>query len=290
MRFEFINSQKKAYPVRVMCRTLEVSSSGFFAWLKGRGTHKNAERERLKTLVLNIQKQHRSSCGSRRMAQKLSQAGILAGRFRAGRLMKEAGALFVPARKFRVTTDSRHNLPVSPNLLEQNFHVEAPNQVWVSDITYLWSGEGWSYMATIIDLFNREVVGMAIKDRMDRSLIIEALKAAVWSKKPATGLIFHSDRGSQYCSDEFRSLLAFYGMKSSMSRKGNCWDNAVAESFFASLKKERTLRTTYRTRQELYSDVFEYVNMFYNCNRGHSYLAYKAPIEFASVNKARMAA
>lgn len=167
--------------------------------------------------------------------------------------------------------------------------VEAPNQVWVSDITYLWSGEGWSYMAKIIDLFNREVVGMAIKDRMDRSLIIEALKAAVWSKKPAAGLIFHSDRGSQYCSDEFRSLLAFYSMKSSMSRKGNCWDNAVAESFFASLKKERTLRT-YRTRQELYSDVFEYVNMFYNCNRGHSYLAYKAPIEFASVNKARMAA
>lgn len=290
MRFEFIESQKKAYPIKVMCWVLNVSRSGFFAWRKKSVSKREHETALLKPLVKEIQDKYKSSCGSRRMANKLTEAGVPTGRFKAARLMKDTNAPFVPTRKFRVTTDSKHNFEVSPNLLDRNFTVEAPNQVWVSDITYLWSHEGWSYLAAIIDLHNREIVGMSIKSHMDRSLVIDALKMAMWSKRPLPGLIFHSDRGSQYCSKEFRSLLAFYGMKSSMSRKGNCWDNAVAESFFASLKKERTMRTIYRTRQELNTDVFEYINMFYNCYRGHSFLGYKAPMEFASIETLKMVA
>ena len=273
-----------------MCPVLRVSRSGFFAWLKKPPSKRDQETARLKPIIQKIQKVHRSSCGSRRMSSKLTEAGFPTGRFKAARLMTEASAPFVPTRKFRVTTDSKHNFEVSPNLLDRNFKTEAPNQAWVSDITYLWSKEGWSYLAVIIDLFNREIVGAAIKTQMDRSLVIDALKMAVWKKRPGTGLVFHSDRGSQYCSKDFRSLLKFYGMKSSMSRKGNCWDNAVAESFFASLKKERTMRTIYHDRRELTTDVGNYINMFYNCYRGHSYLGNKTPMEFASDGNLKMAA
>lgn len=268
MRFEFIKSQKKAWPIKLMCSVLHVSRSGYFSWLNRPASRTKLEAERLKPLVVKIQEKHRNSCGSRMMAPKLVENGIKIGRYKAARLMKKAKAEFIPTKKFKVTTDSKHNLPVSPNLLKRNFDVEHPNQVWVSDITYLWSNQGWSYLAVILDLANREVVGAALKNTMDSSLIVEALNMAVWNKRPPAGLIFHSDRGSQYCSNEFRRLLAFYKMKSSMSRKGDCWDNAVAESFFASLKKEYIMRAVYHTREELKSDVFRYIHMFYNCYRG----------------------
>lgn len=290
MRFEFIKSQKKAWPIKLMCSVLHVSRSGYFSWLNRPASRTKLEAERLKPLVVKIQEKHRNSCGSRMMAPKLVENGIKIGRYKAARLMKKAKAEFIPTKKFKVTTDSKHNLPVNPNLLKRNFDVEHPNQVWVSDITYLWSNQGWSYLAVILDLANREVVGAALKNTMDSSLIVEALNMAVWNKRPPAGLIFHSDRGSQYCSNEFRRLLAFYKMKSSMSRKGDCWDNAVAESFFASLKKEYIMRAVYHTREELKSDVFRYIHMFYNCYRGHSYLDYKSPMQIASNRHLKIAA
>lgn len=290
MRFEFVRSQKKAWPISLMCSVLCVSRSGYFAWLKRLPSKRYQERESLKPLVQNIQENHRNSCGSRRMADKLRQAGVKTGRYKAAKLMKDANAPFVPARKFRVTTDSNHSFQIQPNLLQRDFEANEPNAAWVSDITYLWASEGWSYLAVIIDLHNREVVGAAVKKNMNKSLIIEALKMAVWNKRPPAGLIFHSDRGSQYCSNEFQNLLKFYGMKSSMSRKGDCWDNAVAESFFASLKKEYIMRRKYRTRKELKADVFRYIYMFYNCYRGHSYINYKSPMDVASENSLRKAA
>lgn len=290
MRFEFIRSQKKAWPISVMCHVMRVSRSGFFSWLQRGASKRKVETDRVKPLVVEIQEHYRNSCGARRMSMKLRQSGIKAGRFKAARLMREAKASFIPARKFRITTDSKHNLPISPNLLKRNFHAEAPNQVWVSDMTYLWTCEGWSYLAVIIDLANREVVGFALKNIMDKTLVIDALNMAVRQKRPPVGLIFHSDRGSQYCSKDFQGLLAVYGMKSSMSRKGDCWDNAVSESFFASLKKEYIMRTSYRTRKELKADIFHYIYMFYNCYRGHSYLGYKSPMEIASIDSSEMAA
>ncbi len=290
MRFEFIKSQRKAWPIKLMCSVLRVSRSGYFSWLNRPASKSKQETERLKPLVVAIQRKHRNSCGSRRMAHKLRQEGVEIGRHKAAQLMKKAKAEYIPVKKFKVTTDSKHNFPVSSNLLHRNFDFHQPNMAWVSDITYLWTKEGWSYLAVIIDLSNREVVGAALKNTMDRSLIIEALNMAVWNKRPPAGLIFHSDRGSQYCSNEFRRLLAFYKMRSSMSRKGDCWDNAVAESFFASLKKEYTMRAVYQTREELKIDVFRYIHMFYNCYRGHSYLDYKSPMQIASNGLLKIAA
>jgi transposase InsO family protein len=194
--------------------------------------------------------------------------------------MKKAGVTVKHSRKFRVTTDSKHNLPVAPNLLARNFQVDRPNTVWCSDITYLWTMEGWLYLATVIDLFSRKVVGWAMSNRINASLATDALSMAYWRRKPEKGLIHHSDRGSQYAGGDYQNLLGSYGMICSMSRKGDCWDNAVAESFFHSMKTEWTTRMLYRNRGDARSDVIHYIEMFYNSNRLHSYLNYKNPNDF----------
>jgi len=281
MKFEFVHKQKKAFPTTVLCKVMNVSRSGYFSWVKRFPSKRMKEIESLKPVVSDVQRRYRSSCGSRRMCVELKKLGVQAGRKKVSTLMKIAEAPYIPAKRYRVTTDSNHNFTKSPNILNRAFNVCLPNQVWISDITYLWTQEGWLYLAIIMDLYNREIIGMAIDSQMETKLIVEALKAAYWHKKPRKGLIFHSDRGSQYCSKQFLALLQFYGMASSMSRKGNCWDNSVAESFFASLKKERTMRTVYKTRQEAKNDVLDYVYMFYNSNRVHSYLDYKTPKETA---------
>jgi transposase InsO family protein len=187
--------------------------------------------------------------------------------------MKLAGVSAKQKRKFKVTTDSKHNLPVAPNLLNREFEVAAPDQVYVSDITYIWTNEGWLYLAIVLDLFSRQVVGWSLNSRMSRRLIMDALQMAIWRRRPASGLLFHSDRGSQYCSADFQKMLKQHKMISSMSRKGNCWDNAVAESFFGSLKTERVFFSNYTTRDEARKDVVDYIEMFYNSRRRHSYLA-----------------
>jgi transposase InsO family protein len=204
--------------------------------------------------------------------------------------MKMAGVIAKQPRKFKATTDSKHNLPVAPNLLNRDFTASKPNEVWVSDITYVWTTEGWLYLTVIIDLFSRQIVGWSMSNRMTRKLVMDALRMAFWRRKPGTGTIFHSDRGSQYCSRAFQGLLKCYGMESSMSRKGDCWDNAVAESFFGSLKTERVFFTNYKTREEARRDIVDYIEMFYNCKRLHSYLGYVSPRRFEEMWPLKMAA
>jgi transposase InsO family protein len=194
--------------------------------------------------------------------------------------MKLADVAAKQKKKFKVTTDSKHNLPVAPNLLNRQFEVKEPDKVYVSDITYIWTHEGWLYLAVVIDLFSRQVVGWSMNKRMTSKLIMDALQMAIWRRSPSLGLVFHSDRGSQYCSNNFQKMLKTHGMVSSMSRKGNCWDNAVAESFFGSLKTERIFFANYSTRENARRDVVDYIEMFYNSNRRHSYLGYVSPKEF----------
>ena len=198
----------------------------------------------------------------------------------SGRYRKLAGVTAKQKKKFKATTDSKHNLPVAPNLLNRQFEVKEPDQVYVSDITYIWTSEGWLYLAVILDLFSRQIVGWSLNNRMTRKLIMDALRMAIWRRRPAPGLIFHSDRGSQYCSKDFQEMLKTHKMKSSMSRKGDCWDNAVAESFFGSLKTERVFFTNYKTREEARRDIVDYIEMFYNSKRRHSYLGYLSPKVF----------
>jgi putative transposase len=196
------------------------------------------------------------------------------------RLMRENGIRARHKRRYQATTDSKHRLPVAPNLLNRNFAPPAPNQSWSADITYIWTDEGWLYLAVVLDLFNREVVGWSIKPRMTTDIVLDALTMAWFRRQPAAGLIHHSDRGSQYASHAFQGRLAEYGMVCSMSRKGNCWDNAPAESFFNSLKNERVHGTRYTTREDARADLFDYIEVFYNRSRRHSTLGYHSPVQF----------
>ena len=233
--------------------------------------------------VRQINRETRRSYGSRRTSKRLRSQGHDVGRYRARSLMKKAGVSVKHRKKFKITTDSRHNLPVAPNLLNRNFQVDRPDAVWCSDISYLWTMEGWLYLAVVIDLYSRKIVGWAISSRMKASLATEALLMAYWRRKPGKGLIHHSDRGTQYAGKDYQKLLNAYGMICSMSRKGDCWDNAVAESFFHSLKTEWTSEIIYRTRNDGRSDVILYIEMFYNSNRLHSYLGYKNPNDFEKI-------
>jgi len=246
--------------------------------------------DKLVPLVREIHKESKGTYGTRRMAKALRELGIPCGRRRAGTLMKMAGVIARQPRKFKATTDSKHNLPVAPNLLQRDFAASKPNEAWASDITYIWTTEGWIYLAVILDLFSRQVVGWSMSNRMTKKLVMNALRMAFWRRKPEAGTIFHSDRGSQYCSKAFQTLLKCYGMKSSMSRKGDCWDNAVAESFFGSLKTERVFFTNYKTRKEARLDIVDYIEMFYNCKRLHSYLGYVSPRRFEEMWPLKMAA
>jgi putative transposase len=214
------------------------------------------------------------------MVRELRLRGFPASKKRVERLMQENGIKAKHKRRFKVTTDSKHNLPIAPNLLDRNFTPDAPNQVWTSDITYLWTEEGWLYLAITMDLFNREVVGWSLKPRMTADIVTDALAMAWFRRKPATGLIHHSDRGSQYASHAFQAKLKGYGMTCLMSRKGNCWDNAPTESWFGSFKNERVYGERFETRDEVIAMTFEYIEVFYNRKRLHSTLGYKSPMQF----------
>jgi transposase InsO family protein len=259
---------------------MEVSRSGYYQYLK---TDHNMKADRdfgLLSQVRQIHGETRGSYGSRRTSARLRSQGHDVGRYRARSLMKKAGISVKRRRKFRITTDSKHNLPVAPNLLDRNFQVDRPDTVWCSDISYLWTIEGWLYLAVVIDLYSRKVVGWAMSSRLKGSLVTEAFSMAYWRRKQGKGLIHHSDRGSQYAGSDYRQLLDTYGMICSMSRKGDCWDNAVAESFFHSLKTEWTAEILYPTRNDARSDVIQYIEMFFNSQRLHSYLGYKNPNDF----------
>jgi len=222
----------------------------------------------------------RGSLGSRTMAENLQRQGFEIGRDKTRRLMKSLKLKVRRKRKYKVTTDSKHNFPVAKNVLNREFSPSAPNQAWGSDITYLWTQEGWVYLAVIIDLYSRRVVGWAIDRRMKKALVIRALMMAVKLRKPGSGLIHHSDRGSQYASHDYQKLLKQHKMLCSMSRKGNCWDNAPVERFFSSLKREWTGHRLYRTRQQAIADVREYIAVYYNSKRLHSTLGYTTPMNY----------
>ncbi len=279
MRFRFIQTEKAIYPVRVLCRTLAVSCAGFYAWCR-RGLSLRAQQDAV--LKVEIRAAHAASgkrYGSPRIHADLKAENQHVGRKRVARLMREESLEGQRKRRFRVTTDSRHSHPVAANELKRNFTTSSPNKIWVTDITYIWTREGWMYLAAILDLFSRRVVGWSIDSHIDRSLALDALAMALKTRRPEPGLLHHSDRGIQYASVEYQSQLQDRGIICSMSRKGDCWDNAVAESFFSTLKAELVHGTDYVSRSQARASVFEYIEVFYNNRRRHSALGYVSPVE-----------
>jgi putative transposase len=259
---------------------MEVSRSGYYRFLKK--YHQNLIDKDFKLLsdVRHIHQKSRGTYGSRRMVKSLRAIGYSVGRYKTRSLMKKAGLEAKSRKKFKRTTDSRHKLPVAANLVNQQFQVYRPNKIWCGDITYLWTLEGWLYLAVIIDLYSRKVVGWALDTQLKTSLALEALRMAYWRQKPAKGLIHHSDRGSQYAAHDYQQSLKAFGMIPSMSRKGDCYDNAVAESFFHTLKNDQFGDQIYSTRLEARQAVIDYIEMFYNSHRLHSSLGYVSPNDF----------
>lgn len=290
MRYQFIDTAKKAYSLSLLCKVMQVSRSGFYFWKSKDKSFRQKERDRLLPKVKAIHRQTKQSYGARRISVELEAQGESCGRTKAATLMKLAGVCAKQKKKFKATTDSKHNLPVAPNLLNRNFEASVPDTVYCSDITYIWTNEGWLYLAVILDLFSRQVVGWSMDNRITKKLVLNALQMAFWRRRPAVGLIFHSDRGSQYCSNDVQKMLKSNNMLSSMSRKGDCWDNSVAESFFGSLKMERVFDSPYRTREEARRDIVDYIEMFYNTKRRHSYLGYLSPKDFEKMMALKKAA
>ncbi len=281
MKYAWIDTQGKAFELARMCDALEVSVSGFRAWKRG-GTpdRKRLTDSQLLALIRAIHAELKGAYGSPRMVRELRDRGFSASKERVERLMRENGIRARHKRRFKVTTDSKHGLPVAPNLLDRNFTPTGPDQVYSSDITYLWTDEGWLYLAIVLDLFNREVIGWSLKPRMTTDIVLDALTMAWFRRRPAPGVLHHSDRGSQYASQAFQAKLKDFGMTCSMSRKGNCWDNAPTESWFNSFKNERVHGIRYTTQAEMKSTAFEYIEIFYNRKRQHSTLGYRSPVQF----------
>lgn len=280
MKFAFIAAEKACAPVALLCRVLEVSRSGFYAWEARGPSSRKADDEKLGVQIAAIHEASGERYGSPRVHEELKAEGVAVGRKRVARLMTELGLESVRQRPYKATTDSKHALPVAENILDRKFEVDAPNVAWVTDITYVWTAEGWLYLAAILDLFSRRVVGLAMSERIDRELVLAALRNAVGRRVPNAGLVHHSDRGSQYASGDYQDALDDLGVVCSMSRKGNCWDNAVAESFFATLKTELVYTRRFATRAEAREAIFDFIEVFYNRRRRHSTLGYLSPVDF----------
>lgn len=279
MKYAWIDGQRDSYPLQSLCEQLGVSTSGYADWKDCGGPTHWLSDEQLLTLIRAVHAQYKHAYGSPRMTAELKSRGIPVSRDRVRRLMKANGIRARHKRRYKATTDSRHTLPIAPNLLDRQFKTCAPDQVWAADITYIPTREGWLYLAVVMDLYTRMIVGWSMDGRMTRELVMNALRMARFRRKPAPGVLHHSDRGSQYCSHDYQALLTEYGMITSMSRKGNCWDNAPMESFFNSLKNERVFHESYATRAEAKQDVFEYIEIFYNRRRRHSALKYRSPAQ-----------
>ncbi len=281
MKYAWIAEQGNAFALTEMCDVLDVSISGYRAWKSGgRPDRQRLTDRQMLALIRSIHVELKGDYGSPRMTRELRTRGFSASKERVERLMRDNGIRTRHKRRTKVTTDSRHGLPVAENLLSRNCTPAAPNQVWTSDITYLWTDEGWFYLAIVLDLFNREVVGWSLKPRMTADIVTDALTLAWFRKKPAPGLLHPSDRGSQYARHAFQDKLKEYGMICSMSRKGNCWDNAPTESWFNSFKNERDHDVRYATHAGIKAAAFEYLEVFYNRKRQHSTLGYKSPTQF----------
>jgi len=285
MKCWFIHRHRSEHRVKKMCQVLNVSRSRYYQWLKLPESKRALENAMITAKIKAIHTDpKKGNYGSPRMAEELRDAGIMCSKARVARLMRAAGIYAKRHKKFKVTTNSSHNYPVSPNLLEQNFHVERPYKVWVSDITYIRTREGWLYLTSVIDLYHREVVGWSMSDRLYTFQTTEAaLRHACARNKVPEGLIFHSDRGIQYAADSFKILLKKQKFEQSMSGTGNCYDNAVAESFFKTLKAEWVYQHSFETRKEAQTAIFEYIETFYNKDRKHSSLGYLSPKQYLTL-------
>jgi len=280
MRFRLIDAKKAELPIDRMCDLLEVSASGYYAW-----KHRGPSRRQLDDMVLLAHirahfETSRSTYGSPRMHAELREENLTVGRHRIARLMRDNGLKANQKRRFKKTTDSHHGGPIAPNLLDQDFACDGPDQKWGVDISYIWTGEGWLYLAIVLDFYSRRIVGWATSSRLKRDLALRALHRAIAMRGPPPGLIHHSDRGSQYCSDDYRRLVKRAGMIASMSGKGNCYDNAIVETVFKTIKSELIWRTSFQTRWQAEKSIGRYIDGFYNPVRRHSALAYKSPITF----------
>jgi len=269
-----------------MCEVMEVCRSQYYSWLKQPITAREIENKQIMAVLECVFKETRSLYGTRRLKKKLADHGWRVSRRRIGRLLKRLGLSCKTKRRFKATTDSTHQRPIAPNVLNRQFTVDRPDTYYVGDITYIETREGWLYLATVIDLFSRKVVGWSMAPHMRASLVNDALLMALWSRKPDKGLVWHTDRGSQYASESHRVLLKDHGIIQSMSRKGDCWDNAVAESFFHSLKVECVHQCQFKTREAARQAIFDYIEVFYNRQRLHSAIGYLSPVEFEETKKA----
>lgn len=280
MKYKFIYENHVGFRVGKMCRILEVSRSGYHKYVHRRVSQRRIENLRILVKIKQIYHRSKERYGSPRIYEELRKQGIICNKKRVVRLMRENGIRAKTKRKYKVTTDSKHNHPVAENLLEQNFQTSSPNKVWLSDITYIWTNEGWLYLACILDMCSRRVVGWHVDRTLGSSLVMTAFTEAIMQRGENPGLIFHSDRGVQYASYEIRNFIKGHDMIQSMSRKGNCYDNAVMESFFHTLKSELISFENFKTREEAKMKVFEYIEIFYNRQRIHSSIGYYSPVEY----------
>ena len=280
MRYQCIDRYRNQYPIRMMCEALKVARSGYYAW-RARPESNRAHTDRLLTHAIHvIHRESKGVYGAPKIRAELKAQGHHHGRHKVARLMRLAGLRGCPQRRFKVTTQSDPSHSVANNLLQQNFAAKEPNYRWASDITYIDTQQGWLYLAIVMDLYSRRIVGWSMDRWMNRHLVIDALRMALGYRLPREELIHHSDRGAQYTSDDFRNELDKHGIQCSMSGRGNCYDNAVVESFFGLLKRERVNRVRYRTRDEARTDIFEYIECFYNRKRRHGYVGNISPVDY----------
>ncbi|WP_311769170.1 IS3 family transposase [Novispirillum itersonii] len=282
MMFRVIDAEKATVSVRRSCALFGVSMSGFYAW-KSRAPSRRQKDDLV--LLAHIRSQFATShetYGSPRMTVELQEGGVEVGRHRVARLMRDNGLKALQKRRYKKTTDSHHGGPVAPNILDQDFEASTPDQKWGVDISYIWTAEGWLYLAIVLDLYSRRIIGWSVSDRLKKDLALNALQRAIAMRRPPRGVIHHSDRGSQYCSEAYQKLLTGRGFVLSMSGKGNCYDNAMVETVFKTIKSELIWRTAYKTRQQAQAEISQYIDGFYNPRRRHSALGYMSPIQFES--------
>jgi len=277
--FELVHAERDNFPVALSCRVLEVSRSGYYRWLQAEPSKRECDDAVLKAHVKDIHREHKGRYGSPRIHRELKERGHCVGRKRVARLMREEGLQGRKKRRFRRTTDSRHSLRIAPNLLNRDFTSASANKVWVGDITYVPTTEGWLYLAVLLDMFSRRVVGWAMSDHIDTELALKALEMACVARNPPAGLVHHTDRDVRYASDEYQQALTDMGAVPSMSRKADCWDNAVAESFFATLEKELLGDKAIRSRRLTRVAIANYIENYYNVRRRHSHIGFATPLE-----------
>ena len=286
MKYAWIETQLDEHRLSTLCRVLGVSRSGYHAWRVREPSAREQADQALSVKVEEHFEQGRGVCGTRRLKESLADEGIEVSRRRIGRLMAENDLEVKTKRKFKPTTDSDHGQAVAPNLLERRFEVDTPDTAYVGDITYIWTDEGWLYLAVVLDLFSRAVVGWSMSRWLKADLANRALQRALDNRRPAPGLIMHTDRGSQYVADSYQQILDAHQIRPSMSGKGDCWDNAVAESFFHSLKTECVYQQRFATRDQARDAIFDYIEVFYNRQRRHSTIGYQAPLVYERLQAA----